>query len=61
MDKKSEKEIRKTLAEEYKEIKKRVENALNAAGFEVVYIDCNIAIKEGYSLFLNIKRRKVNE
>ena len=61
MDKKSEKELRKTLAEDYEEVKKSVEEALNTVGFEVVYIDCNLSTRDGYSLFLNIKRRRINE
>lgn len=61
MDKKAEKNIRETLTEDYEEVKKNIEEALNTAGFEVLYIDCNIAIRKGYNIFLNVKRRKVNE
>lgn len=58
MDEKSEKEIRKTLVEDYEEVKKKVEMALNAVGFEVLYINCSLSMKEGYYVSLNIKRRK---
>lgn len=39
MDKKSEKNIRETLTEDYEEVKKNIEEALNTVGFEVLYIN----------------------
>lgn len=61
MDEKSEKELRKALTEDYEDLKKTIEAALNTVGLEVVYIDCNLSAREGYSLFLSIKRRGINE